>query len=514
MSPQRRRARTHTLRMAGGVLLMVCGVAGCGNSTPTAPKSQNRLVFQKQPAPTPERQLLPPVVVAIENADGVPDSSATAAVTIALGTNPGGATLSGTLTVDAVAGVATFDDLSIDKSGSGYTLAASAGTLTNAESAPFDVAFASPLTVGALHACMVGAGGQAYCWGANGQGQIGDGTLVNRTTPVQVGGGIAFTSLAAGYGTTCGLTAKGEAYCWGLNNVGQLGDSTTTWRTQPTPVAGGHVFASISSGLDHGCAVEAGTRDTYCWGWDEFGQLGDGGLQQTPVPKRILGSSLFGFDAVSAGWALTCATTPGGAGYCWGLNKYGQLGDSTVLDQYAPMPVSGGHTFQSIRVSLYGNLSNFGDESFPGDACGVTPAGDAYCWGHNVYGQLGFGSASQFSSVPVKVFGGLAFAEVSPSGGHTCGVTTDGDAYCWGENIYGQLGDGTISSTGAPAPIAVVGGHKFRFVGTGFGLSCGITTDDEVYCWGRNNYGQLGDGTTTTSDVPVLVTGLPAAVGG
>jgi alpha-tubulin suppressor-like RCC1 family protein len=504
MSPHRRSTRTHAIRIAGGVLLAVWGVAGC-ESSPSGP-GEFQLVFQEQPSPASERQLLAPVVVALENADGVPDSSTTTAVTLALGANPGGGTLSGTLTVNAVAGVATFDDLSIDRSGSGYTLVASARGLTDVESAPFDVAGASALAVGFSHACVVRSGGQAYCWGYNSNGQLGDGTGSNRTTPVPVGGDIAFASLAPGAYSTCGLTATGEAYCWGRNDYGQLGDSTTTQRTGPVPVAGGHVFASISSGFDHGCAVEAVTRDTYCWGYNNAGQIGDGTTRQSLVPTPVLGSSLFGFDAVSAGWAFTCAVTPDGQGYCWGYNNVGQLGDGTTSIRYEPTAMSGAVAFQSIRVTNYNTWFS---------ACGVTPSGDAYCWGTNDHGQLGGGTTGGNSAVPTEVFGGLAFADVSPGADHTCGVTTDGEAYCWGYNGYGQLGSGVTSGTDdANTPSLVTGGHVFSFVGSGTNFSCGITTDDEVYCWGRNHVGQLGDGTTTDSNVPVLVSGLPVGLGG
>ena len=509
MRPHWRNTRTHALRIVGGILLAVWGATGCGNGSPSAPLSE-QLVFQAQPAPVSERQLLAPVVVAIQNADGVPDSSATTAVTLALGENPGGGTLSGTLTVNAVAGFAIFDDLSLDRSGSGYTLVASAGALTDVESAPFDVAFASPLAVGFAHACAVRSGGQAYCWGYNNNGQLGDGTTASRVEPVAVmgkpGGDISFASLSPGAYTTCGLDVTGEAYCWGLNNHGQLGDSTTAQRTAPSLVAGGRVFASISSGADHGCAVEAGTRDTYCWGYNNVGQLGNGTTLDFLAPTLILGSSLFGFDAASAGWAVTCAVTPDGSGYCWGYNNYGQLGNGTILNQYSPTPVLGGLTFQSIQVSSYYTWW---------DACGVTPEGEAYCWGTNNHGQMGVGSITDYSAAPALVFGGLAFAGVSPGGDHTCGVTTDGDAYCWGRNDHGQLGSGSISTTDdASTPSLVTGGHVFRFVGSGWNFSCGITTDDDVYCWGQNQVGQLGDGTITDSPEPMLVTGLPVGLGG
>ena len=367
------------------------------------------------------------------------------------------------------------------------------------------VLHSSALAVGFAHACVVRSGGEAYCWGYNSNGQLGDGTGANRSSPVKVSGEIAFASLAPGAYSTCGLTATGDAYCWGRNEVGQLGDSPTTHRTVPTPVAGGHVFAAISSGEDHGCAVEAVTLDTYCWGNNNVGQLGNGSNVQTLVPAQVLGSSLFGFDAVGSGWNHSCGITPADEAYCWGYNSVGQLGDGTTSTRWEPTPVVGGLAFRSIRISAGSQWR---------DVCGVTPEGDAYCWGSNDHGQLGGGTTGGVSSVPVKVFGGLVFADVSPGGDHTCGMTTDGEAYCWGRNDHGQLGNGSISGTDdANTPSLISGGHAFRFVGSGWNFSCGITTDDDVYCWGWNNAGQLGDGTTTDRGEPVAVTGLPAGLG-
>ncbi len=134
-------------------------------------------------------------------------------------------------------------------------------------------------------------------------------------------------------------------------------------------------------------------------------------------------------------------------------------------------------------------------------SCGVTTAGVAYCWGDNVFGQLGDGTTTN-RPMPVAVAGGLSFAAVSTKG-HTCGVTTAGDAYCWGQNVRAQLGDGT--TTDRLTPVAVAGGLSFAAVSAGFGHSCGVTTAGDAYCWGSNGSGMLGDGTFNNSSVPVLV---------
>jgi len=487
--------------------LAACALAGCGDENPFGPDSGYGLVYLEMPTRAAERTLLSPVVVAIKDAAGNTATSAGMPVSIALAANPGGATLSGTLTVDAVGGIAIFDDLTIDRPGTGYSFVVSAGELPDVESAPFDVEFVSALAVGTWHACVVRAGGAAYCWGYNGYGQLGDGTTASRTSPVLVSGDVAFASVAPGAVHTCGLTPTGEAYCWGANSYGRLGDSTTSQRTAPVPVVGERAYSSISAGLEQSCAVEASTSETYCWGRSQSGQRGDGTTNTVTFPTVTFGSSLLGFDRVSAGGQHTCAIAQDGAAFCWGLNNQGQVGDGTTTTRFVPTAVSGGLSFAYLAV----NNNDIAWES----SCGVTPAGEAYCWGLNNYGQLGRGTTGGQFVEPEEVFGGLRFTSVSPGTSHTCGVTTDGEAYCWGSNTSGQLGNGAAGATeGTNTPTLVNGGYTFRYVGAGRDFSCGLTDGGDVYCWGYNGNGQLGDGTTTSRSEPVLVLDLPVGIGG
>lgn len=344
------------------------------------------------------------------------------------------------------------------------------------------------LSAGGSHTCRVMADGAAYCWGFNGNAQLGDGTTAHPSSPVPVpvAGGVRFAAVSAGYFHTCGITAASAAYCWGSNYEGQLGNGTRFGELSPAPVLGRGSFATVSAGLRHTCGVTAeGTG--YCWGENEGGQLGDGSLRNRTRPVPVAGN--VSFVAVSAGGGHTCGVTATGAAYCWGYNGQGQLGDGTTTGRTSPVPVASGVRFAAVSA---------GDVH----TCGVTATGAAYCWGDNRYGELGDGTTTN-RSTPVPVAGGLNFAAVSAGNGYACGVASRDSAYCWGSNDGGQLGDGTTTNRSSPVPVA--GALRFTAVSAGTNHTCAVTAAGAAYCWGVNENGKLGDGTTTNQARPVLV---------
>ena len=456
-----------------------------------------RLVFTVQPSNGQVGQVLTPAVqVTIEDMAGTPVNAATDAVTIGLGSNAGGAALSGTTTVQAVNGVATFGDLRIDRPATGYTLVASAITLTPSTTTTFDIRLVfALLSAGNIHTCGVTPSGAAYCWGYNFDGELGDGTTTSSAMPVAVSGGLTFAAVSAGDAVdaggqhTCGVTRAGAAYCWGYNGFGGLGNGTTTDNTIPVAVSGGFTFAAVSAGGGHTCGVTR-TGAAYCWGYNIYGQLGNGTTTNSPTPVAVSGGLTFA--AIDAGKNVhTCGLTPAGAAYCWGYNGAGGLGNGTTTNSTIPVAVSGGMTFAAVR----GGADH---------TCGVTPAGAAYCWGYNSDGEVGSGSTTySIILTPVAVSGGLVFGALSTGGSHTCGVTPTRAAYCWGWNANGQLGNGT--TTNSARPIAVSGGLTFEAVSGGNQHTCGLTAASAAYCWGDNAYGELGDGTTIATNIPVAV---------
>jgi alpha-tubulin suppressor-like RCC1 family protein len=375
------------------------------------------------------------------------------------------------------------------------------------------------VSAGYDHTCGVTAAGDAYCWGTNERGQLGDGSTTDQVNPVLVSGGLSFTAVSAGLQYSCGVTAGGAAHCWGRNGIGQLGDGTTAEHLAPAPVSGGLSFATIVAGTVHTCGVTiAGAA--YCWGGNN-GKVGDGSTTHRLAPVAVAGG--LSFVGVGVGSGHSCGLTDAGAAYCWGWNFSGVLGDGTTTDRLTPVPVSGGVSFVSLAVSFI-------------HTCGVTAAGAAYCWGDNGYGELGVGTATgpetcvfplpygeegsaDCSTIPRPVAGGLSFASLSRGvhNGQSCGVTAAGAAYCWGYNGNGELGTGAttgpescdeVNSPGvacSTAPTPVVGGVIFAEVSAGQAHTCGVTATGDAYCWGYNGNGQLGDGTTTNRLTPARV---------
>ena len=369
--------------------------------------------------------------------------------------------------------------------------------------------FASVSAGDFYHNCGVTTTGAAYCWGPNYNGELGDGTTASGNTPVPVAGGLAFTMVSVGRSYTCGVTTGGTLYCWGYLQLGFVNNLSST---TPVPVAGELTFATVSVGELHVCGVTTAGA-AYCWGEGIWGNLGAGpmvGGSSTPVP--VAGGLTFA--AVSAGGVSSCGVTTTGAAYCWGNNTFGGLGIGTSTGPQEcqsrpytacsmnPVAVTGGLTFVQVDAKGF-------------SACGVITGGAAYCWGDNAYDNLGLGTNTgpeqcaelgglelqPCSRIPVAVPGLSNLVSLSAADTYTCGLTSTGAAYCWGYKPY--VYDGVTT------PVAVPGGVTFKTLSVGHSTTCGVTTTGAAYCWGINDFGSLGDGTTTSSNVPVKVAGQP-----
>jgi len=440
-----------------------------------------------QPSATAGTALTPQVTVAVIDSVGnrVPTDTTAITMSIEAATGAPEARLRGTTTQTASGGLASFPDLSIDLAAYGYVLKASAPGLGPGFSLPFTIGLgaATALSSGSAHTCIV-AVGIGYCWGDNSAGQLGNGSLVSTDVPVPVAGGLRFTSVSAGGSHSCGITISGAAYCWGGNSRGQLGNLTLTSSATPVAVAGGLTFTSVSAGTLSTCAVAAGGA-AYCWGDNSRGQLGGGGGSAVPSLSPVAVAGSLTFSAIHTMAAEACGLTSAGLAYCWGDNPV----DNGRTETDVPVPVPGGFRFASISE---------GSTSQPN--CGVTNASEARCWGANLHYVLR--GEEDTSSVPVPVTGIPMVAAVSSGGFQACTLTTAGAAYCWGDNGFGALGDGLQVKSSA-TPVAVAGGHTFAAISSGQMHVCGLTTAGAVYCWGYNGSGQLGTPMAANSNYPV-----------
>ena len=309
------------------------------------------------------------------------------------------------------------------------------------------------------------------------------------------------TAVRIGGWHVCALTSEGGVKCWGYNGYGQLGNGTRTDSHQPGAVTGlASGVSSIAVGNHHTCAaLSAG--GVKCWGLNDHGQLGDGTSWNASTPQNVRTLTSGGL-ALSAGYSHTCALTGAGGVTCWGYNAKGQVGDGSTTDRSTPVDVTG--LTAGVRRVAAGYF----------DTCAVTnvPGGVVNCWGDNSWGQLGDGTTTN-SSTPVAVTALTALmTAVGTAGSFACAITNTGALKCWGDNSSGQLGDGT--TTNRPAPVDVVVGLSTgaKVVGTGGLHSCAVTGLWGLKCWGDNRAGEVGDGTTTDRATPVDVVGLTSGV--
>jgi len=376
------------------------------------------------------------------------------------------------------------------------------GTFTNRPT-PVDVtgvtSGSAGIAAGADHTCALTTAGGVKCWGSNQTGALGDGTPVQRLTAVDATGltsGVAAAS--AGGVHTCALTTGGGVKCWGDNAYGQLGDGT--WIDSPTAVdATGLIsgVAAITGRLRHACALTTAGL-VKCWGWNSVGQLGDGTTVDRPTSVDVTGLTT-GVAEISAGNGHTCALTNAGGVKCWGYNAYGQLGDGTATDS-------------STAVDVVGLASGVTAISAGGvHTCALTSAGGVKCLGGNTAGQLGDGTTTDSSTAVDVASLTSGVASISAGAVHTCALTTAGGVKCWGWNLYGQLGDGTTTNRETPVDVTgLTSGVAAIFAGSQH--TCAMTTGGDLKCWGDNAFGQLGDGTTVDRETPVDVTALTSGV--
>jgi alpha-tubulin suppressor-like RCC1 family protein len=365
------------------------------------------------------------------------------------------------------------------------------GPTAPAKAVPSELTTAAALSfhqvsAGGTHACGINANNRAFCWGNNSVGQLGDGTNSDHPRPAAVATTLRFRQLDASEFGTCAATTDDRVFCWG-------GPFTGFVSTQPQAVGGSRRFRNLSAGSDHVCAVGRDDGRAYCWGSNERGQLGDGTWTNRSTPTPVTGGRRF--RQLATGELHTCGVTTADEIFCWGANNRGQMGDESPpsVDHRVPTRVAGTRRYVNLTAGRF-------------HTCAVTIASKAFCWGDGRSGQIGDGK-NFLRFTPRAVAGGLTFRRLTGGYAHTCGETTNNRAYCWGSDLFGALGNGTADNDGSLRPTAVAGGLRFAQLSAGASFTCGKTTTDVGYCWGFNNEGQLGDGTTTSRSRPTPIVG-------
>ncbi|MCL2164838.1 MAG: hypothetical protein FWH55_10725 [Oscillospiraceae bacterium] len=398
-----------------------------------------------------------------------------------------------------------------------------------------ELAGAVQITAGSNHTCAFDIAGRVYCWGDNGKGQLGDDSNSQKYTPVTVNtsAGIGamddktVVQITAGGQATCALDLAGQVYCWGHNGYGQLGDNSVIDRTTPVAVnatAGtgdmaDKTITKISTSGFHTCAIDS-FGQVYCWGYNYMGLLGNNSYTNQNTPVAVNTTAGTGDMAgktivqVSTGSSHTCALDSVGYVYCWGANGNGQLGDNSSSQKYTPVAVNTTAGTGDMNSKTITQIT-IGDGWF---TCALDTAGQVYCWGQNNYGQLGDNSFTDSltpvavnTSVGTGVMNGKAITQIAAGIYHVCALDNTSQIYCWGRNNLGQLGDNSFTDSLTPVAVdttagtGVIDGKDIAQIVAGAYHTCALDVAGQIYCWGTGGTGQLGRVPLIDSSTPVCV---------
>ena len=410
------------------------------------------------------------------------------------------------------------------------------------------------ISSGTSHSCSIISDGRVICWGRNNVGQLGDNSLIDRRTPVfvQLPASRSAVMISAGATQTCAVLDDGSLFCWGLNANGQLGDGTTTFSSTPVSanLPNGRTAVLVATGFAHTCAL-MDNSELHCWGLNDNGQLGDGSTTNS-VQMREIGwtdgepTTTYNFainhlskrNLLLAGWGIdgfTNSSLPAGYSLSHDTGEISWDGTGIETNNNVQISAISGSKTKTIVVGLNamsGDVSEGKISSFSLGAGFTTPSsyeepveisvGTDFsclrtneetnrikCWGYDGYGQMGVSSPTTQRISPTDTYDSYMTTpvEIDTGSSHTCAIDDQAEVWCWGYNGYGQLGH-TSSPTYYPNKLDTLDGKRALQLSSGSNHNCILTTDWDVFCWGRNNYGQLGDNTNTNRNSPVRFQGL------
>ncbi len=409
------------------------------------------------------------------------------------------------------------------------------GTTTTRE-APVQVsglANATDISAGMTRTCAVVADGGAWCWGLGTSGQLGNGLSASSSVPVQVSSVTDFTQISVGRmaadDPTCGVTKTGKAYCWGDDTNQQLGNGAGA-AVQLTPGEVTNVnenFSKISVNDNTVCAIVAYNNNSVaCWGAGGTGQIGHGStVASVDVPTYV--SQLTGIIDIAVNNNSVCAVDKSGRIWCWGEDHatFGRLGNGDASTATSNVPVlakamnaykiSGSHDsfyalidtsaqYSAALPQYTKKMSSAGSDTNSLHTCHIRSDGTMWCWGVEHAGELGNGGGlTDTAGAPVRVTDPGPWMSVTTGIDTTCGIKTDGTAWCWGSDSSGQLGNGaTAGSQATPSPVSVADTIPWIQLSAGYDSTCGIKADGSAFCWGADSGGQLGNGAGGASTAP------------
>jgi len=339
------------------------------------------------------------------------------------------------------------------------------------------------ISSGFFHSCRIEKwedGNRLLCWGRNIEGELGKGDYLPSPGYIYTNEEIRIEgiwdsvySVSTGGYHTCGIDGDNKLWCWGRNDYGQVGDGENENKNLPQMISD-KKWKSVSAGGYHTCGIDDDNK-LWCWGRNDYGQVGDGGNENKNLPLMVSDKK---WKSVSAGGYHTCAIDDGNKLWCWGRNDYGQVGDGENENKNLPQMISD-KKWKSVSAGGY-------------HTCGIDDGNKLWCWGRNDYGQVGDGE-NENKNLPLMI-SNKKWKSVSAGGYHTCGIDDDNKLWCWGRNDYGQVGDESFGNRNMPVMVSPRGvKDKWILISAGGYHTCGVIEEKrKVYCWGSDAYGQLG----------------------